>query len=43
MDEMDIINPRKRCNKTDTKAVANPGAKTASKAPRSGYDLFLRE
>ena len=39
MDEMKIINLCKRCNKTDTKIVT----KTASKAPKSGYHLFLRE
>ena len=39
MDEMEIINLHKRYNKTDTKA----GTKTVSKAPRSGYHLFLRE
>ena len=39
MDEMEIINLHKRCNKTDIKAVA----KTAPKAPKSGYHLFLRE
>ena len=37
MDQMEIINLNKRCNKT--KAVA----KTAPKAPKSGYHLFLRE
>ena len=40
MDEMEIINIHKRCNKTDTKAVT----KTAPKAPpKSGYHLFWRE
>ena len=39
MDEMEIINLCKRCNKTDTKIVT----KTAPKAPKSGYHLFLRE
>ena len=39
MDEMEITNLHKRCNKTDIKAVA----KTAPKAPKSGYHLFLRE
>ena len=39
MDEVEIINLHKRCNKTDTKAVT----KTAAKAPKSGYHLFLRE
>ena len=43
MDEIEIINLRKKCNKTDTKAVAKTGANTASKAPRSRYYLFLRE
>ena len=38
-DKMEIINPHKRCNKIDIKAVA----KTAPKAPKSGYHLFLRE
>ena len=37
IDEMEIINLHKRCNKT--KVVA----KTSQKAPKSGYDLFLRE
>ena len=39
MDEMEITNLHKRCNKTDIKAVA----KTAPKAPKSGYHPFLRE
>ena len=39
MDEMEIINLHKRCNKTDTKAVA----KTTPKAPKSNCHLFLRE
>ena len=39
MDEMEIINLHKRCNKIDTRAAA----KSASKAPKSGYHLFLRE
>ena len=39
MDEMEITNLHKKCNKTDIKAVA----KTAPKAPKSGYHLFLRE
>ena len=55
MDEVEIINLHKRCNKTDAKAKTKRGAKanakagsktsvkTASKAPRSGYHLFLRE
>ena len=34
-----LISLHKRCNKTDTKAVT----KTAPKAPKSGYHLFLRE
>ena len=41
MDEMEIINLDKRCKKT--KVAAKAGAKTALKAPRSGYHLFLRE
>ena len=39
MDEVVIINLHKRCDKTDTKAVA----KTAPKTPKSEYHLFLRE
>ena len=39
MDEMEIINLHKRCNKADIKAVP----KTAPKTPKSGYHLFLRE
>ena len=39
MDEIEIINFHKRCNKTDTKAVA----KAAPKAPKSRCHLFLRE
>ena len=39
MDEMEIINLHKRCNKTDTKVATN----TPPKAPKSGYHLFLRE
>ena len=39
MDEIEIINLHKRCNKTVTKAVA----KTAPKTPKSGFHLFLRE
>ena len=39
MDEMEIINLHRRCNKTDIKAVT----KTAPKAPKSKYHLFLRE
>ena len=38
-DEMEIINLHGWCNKTDIKAVA----KTAPKAPMSGYHLFLRK
>ena len=41
MDEMEIINLDKRCKKT--KVAAKTGAKTALKAPRSRYHLFLRE
>ena len=37
MDEMEIINLHKRCNKTE--AVPN----TVQKTPKSGYHLFLRE
>ena len=37
MDEMEIINLHKRCNKT--KAVA----KRVQKTPKTGYHLFLRE
>ena len=50
---MEIINLHKRCNKagakvekkrsTKAKAGSNTGTKVASKAPRSGYHLFLRE
>ena len=43
MNEMEIINLHKRCNKRDTKAAPKTGAKAASKAPRSRYHLFLRE
>ena len=55
MDEVEIINLHKRCNKTGAKAertrgakaVKNAGSKTggkaASKAPRSGYHLLLME
>ena len=39
MDEMEIINIHKRCNKTGIKAAT----KTAPKAPKSEYHLFLRE
>ena len=38
MDEMEIVNLHKRCNKT--KAATKTGAKAAPKAPRSGYPLF---
>ena len=41
MDEMEIINLDKRCKKA--KVAAKTGTKTALKAPRSGYHLFLRE
>ena len=41
MDEMEIINLHKRCNKT--KAAAKTGAKAPPKAPRSRYHLFLSE
>ena len=37
IDEVEIISLHKRCNKTKTVA------KTAQKAPKSGYHLFLRE
>ena len=43
MNEMEIINLHERFNKTDTKAAAKTGEKAASKAPRGGYHLFLRE
>ena len=45
MDEVGIINLHKRQNKTGAKAETKRGAKAkaASKAPRSGYHLFLRE
>ena len=36
---METTNPHKRCNKTDIKAVT----KTAPKAPKRRYHLFLRE
>ena len=39
MDEMEIVNLRKKCNKKDTK----PAAKATSKAHRSGYHFFLWE
>ena len=39
MDEMEIINLHKRCNKTGIKAVV----KTAPKVPKSRCHLFLRE
>ena len=41
MDEMEIINLYKRCNKT--KAATKTSAKAAPKVPRSGYPLFLKE
>ena len=40
MNEIEIISLHKRCNKTDIKKAV---AKTAPKAPKSGYHLFLRE
>ena len=51
MNEVEIINLHKRCNKTGAKAEtkrgakagSKTGAKAASKAPRSGYHLFLKE
>ena len=53
MDEVEIINLHKRCNKTGAKvetkrgakakAGLKTGAKAASKIPRSKYHLFLRE
>ena len=45
MDEAEVIGLHKRCNKTNAKAETNRGAKakTASKAPRSGCHLFLRD
>ena len=53
MDEMEIINLHKRCNKAgakaetkrDAKAAAGlkTGAKAALKAPRSRYHFFLKE
>ena len=53
MDEVKIINLHKTCNKAGAKvetkrgakakAGSKTGAKAASKAPRSGYHLFLRE
>ena len=43
MDEIEIINLHKRCNKRDTKTAPKTGAKAASKAPRSRCHLFLRE
>ena len=39
MYEIEIVSLHKSCNKTDIKAVA----KTAPKAPKSRYHLFLRE
>ena len=51
MDEVEIINLHKRCNNTGTKVDRKTAAKTdtktavkaASKAPRSGYHLFLSQ
>ena len=45
MDEAEVIGLHKRCNKTSAKAETKRGAKakTASKAPRSGCHLFLRD
>ena len=43
MDEVEIINLHKRCNKTGTKTGRRTPAKAIAKAPRSGYHLFLRE
>ena len=53
MDEVEIINLHKRCSKTGVKVETKRGAKAktdlkagskaSSKAPRSGYYLFLRE
>ena len=51
MDQMEIINLQKRCNKkatktgtkADRKKDTKTGAKAASKGPRSGYHLFMRE
>ena len=55
MDEVEIINLHKRCNKTGAKAERTRGAKAVkkagsktggkatSKAPRSGYHLLLME
>ena len=53
MDEVEIINLHKRCNSTGAKAEikrgakakvgSKTGAKAASKAPRTGYHLFLKE
>ena len=43
MDEVEIINLHKRCNKTGEKVETKRGqkAKAGSKASRSGYHLFL--
>ena len=47
MDEVEIINQRKRWKMADRKSAtitgAKIGTKAASKAPRNGYHLFLRE
>ena len=43
IDEVEIINLHKRCNKAGAKAGSRTGAKTGSKAPGSVYHLFLRE
>ena len=43
MDEVEIINLHKMCNKTETKRGAKAKAKAGPKAPRSAYHLFLRE
>ena len=47
MDEVEIINLHKRCNragaKVETKRAAKAGSKTGAKTPRSEYHLFLRE
>ena len=43
MDEMEIFNVHKRCNKTVPKAAAKTGAKAALKVPKGEYHAFLRE
>ena len=43
MDEMEILNVHKRCNKTVPKAAAKTGAKAALKVPKGEYHPFLRE